>query len=127
MGLRDTLTNAAKTAFVATGDIPETAYYYQDTYTSTAYDISTGVVSTTSASPYVVSMIFVQYSQKERESENIEPADMKGLIPQANISAVPAIDDHLYRVEAGASVRYDVIDREQDPAAALWKLQLRKP
>lgn len=127
MGLRETLSNAAKTAFVAVGDIPETAYYYQEGMSSTSYDISTGTVSTVTGSPYIVSMVFVRYTQSEVQNEHIEPADMMGLIPQANISAIPVIDDHLYRVEAGASVRYDIIDRQQDPASALWKLQLRKP
>lgn len=124
MGLRETLSKGAQTAFIAAGDVPELAYYYQTG--SSVYDVSAGTVSATT-SQYLASFIFTAYSNKELENENIEPADVKAIIPQANISVVPVIDDYLYRIEFGASVRYDVIRRDRDPADAIWKLQLRKP
>lgn len=124
MGLRETLSKGAQTAFTAAGDVPESATYYQ--IGSTSYDVSSGVASVPTTS-YVASFIFTSYKNYELNNEHIEPADVKGIIPQANISALPVIDDYLFRVEAGASVRYDVVAVEKDPADALWKLQLRKP
>lgn len=124
MGLRETLSKAAQTAIVATGDIPVTTYFYS--IGSTTYDTSTGVASVGST-VYVVSMIFTRFNTNEIMDENIEPTDQKGIIPQANISVIPKIDDYLQIVESGVSVRYDVVGKQKDPADAIWKLQLRRP
>lgn len=125
MGLRETFTNAAKTVFTAVGDIPEACTYYSRG--ADAYDASTGVVSTT-VSTVVANFVFFNYNKSQIDGEHVEPADVKATIPQANISSiVPNVDDYLMRIEAGASVRYDVVGVEQDPAAALWNLQVRKP
>lgn len=124
MGLRDTLSKAAQTAFTAAGDVPVTTYYYQTG--STVYDASTGTTST-GTSQYVVSMIFSRFSTGEILDESVLPSDQLGLIPQANISTIPQVDDYLMAIESGVSARYDVIGIQQDPASALWKLQLRKP
>jgi hypothetical protein len=124
MGLRETLSNAAKTAFTATGDIPESVSYY--TRGSVIYDASAGTTSVTDTR-YLVSMIFVGYSQSEIDNANILNSDVKGLIPQANLSAVPSMHDYVRRIISGTSVEYSVLNIEEDPAAAIWKFQLRKP
>lgn len=124
MGLRETFQKAAQTAFVAVGDVPETAYYYQ--HGSTAYDASAGVTSVTTLM-YLVSMVFTRYKKEQVDNENILNSDVLALIPQANLSAVPTVHDFIRRVEASVSVEYAVVDYQQDPAAALWKFQLRKP
>jgi len=125
MGLRDTFAKAAQTIFTAVGDIKTTAYYYA--HATATYDVSSGTVST-GTSLVVTSMIFENFSQREIMNESIEPTDVKGTIPQAYLSGiVPSIKDHVQVIEAGVSVRYDVVHKKQDPASATWELQLRKP
>jgi hypothetical protein len=125
MGLRDVFANAAETIFIAAGDVPITTYYYA--HATAVYDVSSGVVST-GVSLTVTSFIFENYKQIDVENKNIEPTDLKGTIPQARLAGVvPSVKDHIQIVEAGASVRYDVVNKKQDPAQATWELQFRKP
>lgn len=125
MGLRDVFSKAAQTAFSAAGDVPVDAYYYA--HATAVYDVSSGTVST-GTSLTVVSMIFQNYSQHELEANSIEPSDQKAMFPQAYLpGVVPSVKDHVQVVEAGVSVRYDVVRKTQDPAGATWELQLRKP
>lgn len=125
MGLRDTFSKAAQTVFAAAGDVPVTTYYYA--HATAVYDVSSGTVST-GVTQTVTSMIFENFTQADRENFSIEPTDQKGTIPQAYISGiVPSVKDHIQIIEAGASVRYDVVKKMQDPASATWVLQLRKP
>jgi len=125
MGLRNTFSKAAQTIFTAIGDVPPTVYYYA--HATAVYDVSSGTVST-GAGVTVTTMVFENYKQTDLRNANVEPTDVKGTIPQAYISGiVPSVKDHIQTVEAGASVRYDIIDKMQDPAGATWELQLRKP
>jgi len=124
VGLRETMSKAAQTAFTAAGDIPVATTYYQRG--STVYDASTGTVSA-GVNTYLFSMIFAAFKSNEIDNEHILATDQKGLVPQANFSTIPAVGDYLFIVESGASVRYDVQGFKKDPADALWTLQLRKP
>jgi hypothetical protein len=124
MGLRDVFDQAAQTIFTAAGDVPETVYYYA--HASAQYNVSTGVVSTI-ASAVVVSMVFETYKQHEIVPGHVEPTDQKAIVIQSKLGVIPTPKDHLYRIEAGASVRYNIEDKEQDPASATWVLQCRKP
>ena len=125
MGLRDTFLKAGETIFKAAGDIPAAMYYYQ--HTSAVYDVSSGTVST-GASLTVTTMVFENFKQSERKNDNIEPTDMMGTLPQSYLPGItPSVKDHLQVIEAGVSVRYDVVNKKQDPAGATWVLQLRKP
>jgi len=127
MGLRDTFSKAAQTAFTAAGDVPETVWYYSFAQGTSIYDVSSGTASTVQPAT-MTSMIFENYKTNEMYNEGIEPTDVKGMVPQAYISGIdPSPKDYIMRVESGASVRYDVMDIMQDPAGALWEFQLRKP
>jgi len=92
---------------------------------STAYNASAGVVSTT-ASSVTTTMLFDSYSQKEQENDKIEPTDVKGLTSQNLLSVQPNLKHRVHRVIAGSSAVYEVIGIEQDPAGALWILHLRE-
>jgi len=124
MGLRDTISKATQTAFVATGDIPVDVVYYQPA--SSVYDVSSGTASA-GVSTYLFSMIFTSFKSREIDGEHILATDQKGLAAQANVSTIPQADDWLMVVENGVSVRYDVVAKGKDPADAHWALQLRKP
>lgn len=124
MGFRNLFSNAAKTAFTAFGDVPETTYYYA--HGSAVYDASSGTVST-GTTQVVVSMIFEQYDQRDVDNANIEPTDLRGMIPQENLSVIPDTRDHIVRIDAGVSTQFDIQNIAQDPAAAMWMLQLRRP
>lgn len=125
MGLRDVFSNAAQTIFTAAGDVPVATWYYA--HSTAVYDVSSGTVSAGTTAT-LTSMIFEKFTQADRENFSIEPADQKGTIPQAYLSGiVPSIKDHIQIIEAGASVRYDVVKKMQDPASATWVFQLRKP
>lgn len=124
MGLRDVFRTAAQTAAAAFGDVFSSVQY--TTMGSTVYDASAGVASTTSTD-YVVSMVFTTYSQFEIDGTKILPTDVKALIPQVNLTPTPTMNDEVMRIEAGASVFYEIVNIQQDPAGALWEFQLRKP
>jgi hypothetical protein len=125
MGIRDVFSKGAQTIFAAVGDVPETAYYY--VHASAVYDVSSGTVST-GASAVVTTMVFENYTNMDVANKNVKPTDLKATIPQAYLSAIyPDTRDHVQKIEAGVSVRYDVIDIGQDPAGATWEFQLRKP
>lgn len=125
MGLRDLFAGAAETIFTAAGDVPVAMYYYQ--HGSSVYDVSSGVVST-GVTLTVTTMVFENFKQRDVTNDNIEPTDMQGTFPQSYLPGInPSVKDHLQVIEAGASVRYDIVDKKQDPAGATWVLQLRKP
>jgi len=125
MGLKDTLKNAAGTVFTAIGDIKESVNYY--THGSTTYDVSAGVpVNTTSNK--LVSMVFLEHNNREIDNEKVLPGDKKALAVYASFGGI-ALDmrDHIKRVEAGASVRYNVADYSVDPVEAVVEFNLRRP
>ena len=124
MGLRDTFKNAADTAITVFGDVAETAWYYQEG--SAIYNVSTGNVSSID-SRYMISAIFSKYKSSEIDNSAILPTDLKMTIAQKKFTPVPHQHDYLEKLENYASVRYEVMDYQQDPAGATWVIQLRKP
>lgn len=125
MGLRGTFAKAAETIFTAAGDVPVAMYYYA--HGSAVYDVSSGNVSA-GTSLTVTTMVFEKFKQVNKDNDNVKPTDMQGTFPQSYLPGItPSVDDHLQVIEAGASVRYNIVDKMQDPAGATWVLQLRKP
>jgi len=125
MGLKSVFSNAAQTAFAAAGDVPASARF--EMVGSSVYDASSGVTSALSSS-IMTTMLFSNFSRAQIDNENVLPTDVRALLPQAYISGiVPATDNRVHKVEAGASTEYTVIEYGQDPAGATWWLQLRKP
>jgi len=124
MGLKDTFQKAAQTAFTAAGDVVEDGWYYS--LVSTRYDVSAGYVSAYQ-NQYLISAIFTQFKKEKIDNEKILPTDLLMLIPQRNMTPHPKPNDVVQRLEQETSVVYEVIDYQQDPAGALYKIQLRKP
>lgn len=124
MGLKDTFKNAAETVITAVGDVAEEAHYYQTG--SSLYDVSAGIVSSID-SKYLVSGVFSHYKAMEIDNSKVLPQDIKLKLAQKNAPMIPHVKDYLQRVENEVSVRYEVVDFEQDSAGAVWVMQLRKP
>ena len=123
MGLKDTFKAAAETTAQAFGDVFTSAVYEAEA--TTVYDVSAGTTSIVS-SRYLVSMLFSKYKSMEIDGSMVKPTDIKGIIPQNNLTPAPDLNDRVIRVEAGASVVYEIRNIQQDPADAIWKFQLRK-
>lgn len=124
MSLKDTFSKAAQTGATVFSAVFTTVVYYANS--TTVYDPSTGATSAI-ASSESVSMLLSKYKNMEIDGEQVHPTDRKGWIPQANINATPKVNHELQVVESGASVVYEIIDVQEDPANAGWTLQLRKP
>jgi len=124
MGLKSVFQKAAQTAFTAAGDVAASATYAAHGSAITNTSAGTASVPITR---YMVSMIFDMYKEREIINSEIRPTDLKGSIPQLNLTPVPAIGDDIRKVEAGATAVYEIINIKTDPADALWEFQLRKP
>ena len=124
MGIESVFKKAAVTAAKVFDGVFKPATY--QAAGSSEYNASTGVV-TASTVNYPIKMMDDRYSKYLIDNEKIMPADVKGVIPQENLPVIPNKGDKIKRIEANASVTYEVVDIDQDPAGALWELQLRKP
>lgn len=124
MGLKDTFKSAANTIFTAVGDIATEGWYHH--MGSTVYDASSGTASVIE-NRYIVSFVFSQYKSNQVDNKMIKPRDIQALCQQSSLPIVPVIHDRILRLEANATVTYEVVDIEADAADATWKIQLRKP
>lgn len=122
MGLRDTVQNAAKTAISAVGDIAKSVTYVSMSKQS-AYDPSSGDVWLEGTSYSDVSVIFAEFSAKEIDGEKIRATDEKALIAAKGFTPTPKIGD---RIHKSSTDHWQVMDKDVDPAGALWVLQMRK-
>ena len=127
MGIESVFQKAAVTiASVFDGIFVPVTYVETDNdATSIAYDASSGVVSV-STTTHSVKMMFQNYSKYEVDNANIMPIDVRGIIPQNNLTPTPKFKDYIKRTEANASTIYDIIDIRRDPAEGMWEFQLRK-
>lgn len=121
MGLQSVFKSLAQAAFVAVGDIPVSVTYTHVTGNPT-YTPATGTV-TDSTTDYTVSVVFNQYKAADVDGANILSTDQQALIPVENLGCTPS--NHDYMTVDGE--RWNVVDKETDPAEALWILQIRKP
>jgi len=124
MGLKSVFGRAAVAALQAGGDVITESQYYH--ITSTVYDASTGLASAV-AEQYTISGLFTKFSADSIDNENVLPSDVKFIVAQNDFTPGKPIQyDYVRRVEAEASVQYNVQGFDQDPAGALWIIQLRK-
>ena len=119
MSLKTTFQKAAQTAGAAFSGVFSSASY--NVVGSAVYDVSTGTVSAGS-STVVISILFTDYSTAERANSNIEPTDMKGVIPRLDLPVAPSTRDTI--TKEGQS--FQIVDYRTYPAEALWVLQLRR-
>lgn len=124
MGLGDVFKKAAVTAGNIFGDVFASVRYEQ--ISSSVYDVSAGVASAISTS-VVQKVLFATYDTREIPGSHIQPGDVRGLIVQTGFVFHPKIHDQVHRIEQGVSTIYEVVDVSEDPAHAIWEVQLRKP
>ena len=123
MGLAETIQNAAKTAFVAIGNIPLTC-----TYTSKGtpiYNATTGAYTSTDTDYTGLSILFEDYSAREITEAGgaILSTDQRASIPNVNLTPTPKITDY---ITDSNSQKWTVELALIDPARALWVLQCRR-
>ena len=123
MGLAETVQSAAKTAFVAIGNIPLTC-----TYTSKGtpvYNTTTGAYTSTDTDYTGLSILFEDYSAREITEAGgaILSTDQRASIPNVNLTPTPKITDY---ITDSNSQKWTVELALIDPARALWVLQCRR-
>ena len=123
MGLAETVQSAAKTAFVAIGNIPLTC-----TYTSKGtpvYNTTTGAYTSTDTDYNGLSILFEDYSAREITEAGgaILSTDQRASIPNVNLTPTPKITDY---ITDSNSQKWIVEEALIDPARALWILQCRR-
>lgn len=119
MGLKATIQSAVQSAFIAFGDI-RTSVSYISKGTAT-YNPTTGAVTSTDVT-ITISGILADYEINEIDNEAIILTDRKIMIPTADLSVTPKIEDTI----TISSITWQVINVGVDPADAMWTLQLRK-
>ena len=121
MGLTQTFQNAAKTAFLAFGDIVKDCVYI--------HVVDDGF--TQSEVEYDCTVIPVNNLEEEqntlRFSQMIQPNDVIALIPGVDLPLEVTINSKLkFTPEGSIEKTFTIIDKDIDPAMALYILLLRK-
>jgi len=120
MGLKETIAGAVRSGFTALGNLTESVTYkaYQ---TTSVYDVTLGTYTRVETS-YTLSGVFLEYTKKDIDGEQIKPHDQKFLFQQADLEVRPSLQDRIVR-DSGAI--WEVVWVKEDPAHATWELQLR--
>ncbi len=124
MALSDVFKKAAQTAANVFSSVFKEVRY--QAHGDTAYNVSTGLTEDF-AEQHMVTMLFETYQNHEMDGARVLPTDVKATIPQLNLPPRPTLHDTVHVVEAGVSVVYEIMGCSQDPAEAVWELQLRRP
>ncbi len=122
MGLAEVVQRAAKSAFVAIGNIPRTC-----TYTSVSTPVYNPATGTYSGGPtaYIgLTILFEDYSAREIQESagTIISTDQKASIPNLSLTPVPKVSDTITDPD---SVVWRIEDKKLDAARALWVFQVR--
>lgn len=121
MGLRSVFANAAETIFTALGDVPVSTVYRRTVMT---YNPDTGdntVVQTDTTSQ----AIFLRFNEIEvARTVGLQATDVKMIVKIASMTVVPDIQIDTI---VTAAKTYNIVSYNQDPAGAIYILQLRAP
>ena len=122
MGLAEVVQRAAKSAFVAIGNIPRTC-----TYTSVGTPVYNPATGTYSGGPTAypgLTILFEDYTAREIQESGgtIVSSDMKLSIPNINLVPVPKITDTITDPD---SVVWRIENINLDAARALYSFQVR--
>lgn len=123
MSLKAAFQKAAQTAFGAAGNVPVEVRY--DSYVTATNDISTGVVEKQYAR-YMVSVIFETYDDRMIDGIRVMSGDKRTLIPSLNLPVSPSTRDQIQVLEDGVWRKHAVVNKETDPAEAMWTIQARR-
>ena len=119
MGLKATIAGAVAAGFAALGDLREDVTYRS--LTAGTYNPTTGAVTRTETST-AISGVFMEYSKREIDGQQIQPHDRKFICQQAAFAGTPQLTDRLIRSDAS---NWEIIWVKEDPAHATWELQVR--
>ena len=118
MGLSDAIKGAAGAALTAIADLATQMTYVSVTPGVYVPDAGTNFDPTVE---YSITGIIVNYKDREFDGDRIRRGDRKIIIEQASLTPIPNLSD---RIEVG-EIRYNILRIEQDPAEAIWILQVR--
>lgn len=119
MSIRGQFAKAAADIFTAFGDVPVDCTLRK--LVETTYNTTTGEVDVPT-DEFESQVILIDYDQREVDGESVRTSDVKGIIRQATLDGeTPNVNDKL---QVGDRL-FDIINVGEDPAGALWMLQLR--
>ena len=119
--LKAGISKAVSKAVAALDDIAKSVSYFR-TGTPT-YNAATGAITRNETEYTSVKIFMTAYRRYEVDGSRILADDRKVLLPQNNLSVTPTIND---RIVDGTD-SWEVVGVVQDPASALWSLQVRRP
>ncbi len=122
MGLRESIQNLMPKVITALGTIAKDAIYHSTG--AQAYDPSTGEDTESDFTDTPVRCVITSYTEEELKHAKYEifTTDKKILIPSVSLSPViPKMTDYI----TIDSVVYKVINKDIDPAEAMWEIQVR--
>jgi len=119
MGLKEALKGAAKAAVLGLGNIATTGTYVS--IGTKNYNRTTGGTTSTDTSQSVKTIVLAEYKSKEKDNLITNAIYQTALIPQLDLTATPKMQDYI----TIANVKHEVVDIRQDPAGAMWELDVR--
>ena len=119
MGLKSNIQSATLGAFASLSDLLTSVTYRH--ITPGAYNPATGT-QTPTVTTQSVSVLLVDYVAREIDGQVIQPGDQKVLCPQSYLSPAPALLDEIVI----GSDTWAVVRVANDPANAMWELQVRR-
>lgn len=121
MGLKTAIQSATKAGVVALGDLKKPCIYIQ--VKPGAYDATVGAESDiTNKITLANDITLVRFKKSEVDDEEVLKTDWKGLVLQSDLHFRPNKGD---RLEIERRI-YRVVEFSEDPASALWIIQIRE-
>jgi hypothetical protein len=119
MSLVTDLQNIVEDVFATLSDFRTSVTYIAK---SDSYAPGVGLV-TANDTTYTVEAILTSYEQQDIDGISVFANDRKMLVPVNDLTPTPTLKDMI----TISSINWVIIGIKQDPALALWILQLRKP
>ena len=121
MGLRASIQKVVQSGFLALDDLPTLVKY--TAVGEAVYDPTDGTIVKTDVEYPNLSFQLMSYKVEEIDGEVIKKTDQKAMIPTLNFTPTPKEDDIMEINDAN----WQVVAFKQDPAKAVWTIQIRKP
>lgn len=121
MSLAADIQRAVKAGVAALMGIAETVTY--QVAGEPSYNPTTGAPTAPTTAVTVPDAIFLAYRREEIDGDVIRPEDQRCLIPTQGFAVTPTLNDQIVR----GSETWTVVGIRQDPARAVWELQVRRP
>jgi hypothetical protein len=121
MGLKSVFQNAAAAIITGFDDIATSGIAYHSLGTF-SYVAATGVQTESGATNTTIKVIYDEIKSQEIQDRDIKMTDRKLLVANNDISVTPKVGDYV----TIASIKYNIVDFETDPAIALYTLFARR-